>query len=157
MALILSVITLAALYYPPQLLISYVKTIPDITTQTLINQLLNPIIPTLGILTATLVFSTIILRKTRIEGPSLILLGLTLLVYSYFIFHGGNINLKIPVIEIQRTLGQNIPINVQAELTVHTTTLMIASMISSLILLIKGTMLTTTRTMKTQCARANSD
>ncbi|MCX6649848.1 MAG: hypothetical protein NTV61_10765 [Candidatus Bathyarchaeota archaeon] len=155
-AITLSAVTLAALYYAPQVLINYTKMIPDATTQNIINQLIDPKTPTIGILTAAIVFLTITLRKTRIEGPSLICLGLSLLAYGYTLFHGGNLSLQIPVTEIQQSLGANIPLDIQAQLAINITTLMIASMITPILLLIKGALLTATRTVKTQHPTAQS-
>jgi hypothetical protein len=150
LALTLSVVTFAALYYAPQLLNNYAKTIPEPAIQNLINQLISPLTPYLGILTTILVFLTITLRKTRIEGPSLIFLGLSLLVYWNVLFCSGNINIQIPVTEIPWTMGINVPLNITAQLTINTITFMLALIITPMLLIIKGALLTATRTLKTQ-------
>ena len=148
-ALILSSLSLAVLYFVPRVLIDYMSSgIPDAQLQGLINQLLDQRTPTLGILVSILVLATMTLRKTKLEGPLLICLGAFLITYSYILLHGGTVDLQIPVIEIQRSLGINIPISIQAHLSVNITTLMLASMCPPLLIIVKGAILTSSRLRK---------
>ncbi|MGD0805048.1 MAG: hypothetical protein ABSA11_13360 [Candidatus Bathyarchaeia archaeon] len=141
-AILLSVFSLAALYILPRALIDYTSTeIPNAQLLALINQLLDPRIPTLGILASLLVLATMMLRKTKLEGPFLILLGASLITYSYVLLHGGTIDIQIPVTQIQSALEINIPMSIQANLSLNITTLMLTSMCPPLLIIVKGTLL----------------
>jgi hypothetical protein len=139
-ALLLSALSLAALYYLPEAILGYVSTAaPDAQLQGLTNQLLDARIPPLGILISLLVLATVTLRRTRLEGPLLILLGATLITYSYILLHGGTVDVQIPVTEIQ---ALNTPINIQTHLTLNIATLMLTSMCPPILIIFKGAILT---------------
>jgi hypothetical protein len=148
-ALLLSSFSLVALYFVPRVLIDYLSSgIPDAQLLGLLNQLLDQRAPTLGILVSILVLVTVTLRKTKLEGPLLICLGASLITYSYILLHGGTVNLQIPAAEIQRSLGINIPMSIQAHLSVNITTLMLASVCPPLLIIVKGAILTSSRLRK---------
>jgi uncharacterized protein (DUF983 family) len=64
------------------------------------------------------------------------------------LLHGGTINIQIPATEIQESLGINIPMNIQASLHLNITTLMLASMSTAILIMIKGTILATSHLRK---------
>jgi hypothetical protein len=149
-ALILSSLSLLVLYLIPRFLLDYASTtIPDTQTQSLVNQLLDSRILTLGILVPLIVLFTITLRKSKLEGPLLIGLGATLITYSYLLLQGGVVNLQIPAAAIQNILRINLPIRLQAHLSLDITTLMLVSMLAPLLLVVKGSILTASRFRKT--------
>ncbi len=156
-ALLLSSLSLTALYLFPRFIIDYTSNaIPDTQIQGLVNQLLDPRIPTLGIIASALVFITITLRKTKIEGPLLIFLGATLITYSYVLLQGGTVNFQIPATAIQNSLGINTAISIQAHLSLNITTLMVASMSTPLLIIVKGSILTFSRLRRSKIDVAQS-
>ena len=144
-ALFLASLSLVALYLAPRALINYLKEIPDAQLQSLMNQLLDPMIPTLGLIVSAFVLVTVTLRKTKAEGPLLICLGASLIYFWYTLFHGGTITLPIPVTEYQQAMGVNVPMSIQAAVTVNLTTLMLAAMSTPLLIIAKGALLTRAR------------
>ncbi len=147
-ALFLASLSLAALYLAPRALIKYLKVIPDAQLQSLINQLLDPRITTIGLIVSAFVLITVTLRKTKVEGPLLICLGVSLLSFWYILFHGGTIILPIPMTEVQQAMGINVPMNIQANVIVNLTTLMLAAMSTPLLIIVKGVLLTLARFLK---------
>lgn len=140
-ALFLASLSLAALYLAPMALINYLKVIPDAQLQSLINQLLDQRLPTIGLIVSALVLFTVTLRKTKIEGPLLICLGASLLSFWYILFHGGTITLPIPVTEFQQAMGVNVPMSIQGNVTVNLTALMLAAVSTPLLIVVKGVLL----------------
>jgi hypothetical protein len=148
-ALILFSLSLAVLYFIPSALLDLTSTrIPNAQLLALINQLLDPRIPTIGILSSFLVLATMMLRKTKLEGPLLILLGASLITYSYVLLHGGTIDIQIPVTQIQNALEINIPMTIQASLSLSIVALMLASMCPPIFIIFKGAILTASRFRK---------
>jgi hypothetical protein len=144
-ALFLASLSLAALYLAPRALITYLKVIPDAQLQSLMNQMLDQRLPTIGLIVSAIVLLTVTLRKTRIEGPLLICLGASLLSFWYILFHGGTISLPVPVTEIQRAMGVNVPMSIQANVTVNLTALMLAAVSNPLLIVAKGVLLSVSR------------
>jgi hypothetical protein len=144
-ALFLASLSLAVLYIAPVALKNYLKVIPDAQLQNLINQLLDPRIPTVGVIASALVLVTVTLRNTKAEGPLLICLGVSLLSFAYILFHGGSIILPIPMTEVQKAMGINVPLSIQAIVTVNITTLMLVAMSAPLLIIVKGALLTRAR------------
>ena len=144
-ALFLASLSLAALYLAPRALVNYLKVIPDAQLQSLINQLLDPRIPTMGLIVSAFVLVTVTLRKTKIEGPLLICLGASLLSFWYILFHGGTITLPIPVTEVQQAMGINVPMSIEANVAVNSTTLMLAAMSTPILIIAKGVLLSVSR------------
>jgi hypothetical protein len=144
-ALFLASLSLAALYLAPRALITYLKVIPDAQLQSLMNQLLDPMIPAIGLIVSAFVLVTVTLRKTKVEGPLLICLGVSLIYFWYTLFHGGTITLPIPMTEVQQAMGINMPMSIQATVTANLTTLMLAAMSTPLLIIAKGALLTRAR------------
>ena len=144
-ALFLACLSLATLYLAPRALIDYSRLIPDAKLKGLVNQLLDSRSPILGILVSASVLATVTLRKTKLEGPLLICMGASLLSFWYIFFHGGTITLPLPVTELQQAIGFNAPMSIQANVTANLTTLMLAAMLPSLLLIAKGAILTAAR------------
>jgi len=144
-ALFLSALSLTVLYIAPITIMNYLNGIPSTQLQSLMRQLLVPTVVYIGLIVSALVLITVTLRKTRLEGPILIGLGVFLLAYWYIIFHGGTLTISIPVTEIQQALGYNVPVSIAASVTVNLTTLMLASMLTPLIIIVKGALLTAER------------
>ena len=147
-ALILSALSLAVLYLAPRALMDYSRGIPNAQLRVLMNQVLDPTTLSLGLLVSALVFVTVTFRKTRLEGPLLIILGASLLSFWYILFHGGTINLQIPATEIQRAQDINMPMSIRANVTANFTTLMLASIFPALLIIAKGALLTAARLRK---------
>ena len=147
-ALLLSVLSLSALYIAPRALMDYMRSIPDAQLQSLMNQLLNPTVLSLGLLVSALVFIMVTLRKTRLEGPLLICLGAALLSFWYLFLHGGTITVPIPVAEAQQAMGFNVPMSIQADVTADVATLMLAAMCPAILIISKGALLTAARLRK---------
>ena len=148
-ALLLAAFSLTALYFVPRILIDYASSaITEAQLMSLINQLFDSRALTLGILTSVIVLLTITLRKTKLEGPLLICLGALLITYSYILLQGGTMNLQIPATEIQESLGINIPMSVQAHLSLNISTLMLVSLCPPILIIIKGAILTFSRLRK---------
>ncbi len=144
-ALFLAFLSLAALYLVPRALIDYSRLIPDAKLKGLVNQLLDSRSSILGILVSVSVLATVTLRKTKGEGPLLICMGVSLLSFWYISFHGGAITLPLPVTELQQAIGFNAPMSIQANVTTNLTTLMLAAMLPSLFIIVKGVILTAAR------------
>lgn len=144
-ALFLASLSLAALYLAPRALINYLKVIPDAQLQSLMDQLLDPRIPTIGLIVSAFVLVTVTLRKTKAEGPLLICLGASLLSFWYILLHGGTITFPIPMTEVQQAMGINVPMSIQANVTINLTTLMLAAMSTPLLIMVKGALLTRAR------------
>jgi hypothetical protein len=144
-ALFLASLSLSALYLAPVALINYLKVIPDAQLQSFINQLLDPRLPIIGLIATAFVLLPMTLRKTNAEGPLLICLGISLLSFAYILFHGGTITLPIPMTEVQKSMGVNVPTSIQATVTVNITTLMLAAMSTPLLIIVKGVLLTRAR------------
>jgi len=148
-AILLFALTLAALYILPVVLQNYVITgIPNAQIMAIATQALDPKTPTIGILASLLVLTTVMLRKTKLEGPLLILLGASLITYSIVLLRGGTINIQIPVTEIQGLLEFNTPMNIQAAIHLNLTTLMLASMTAPVLIMIKGAILASSHLRK---------
>jgi hypothetical protein len=118
---------------------------PDAQLQSLMDQLLDPRIPTIGLIVSAFVLVTVTLRKTKAEGPLLICLGTSLLSIWYILFHGGTITLPIPMTEVQQAMGINMPMGIQAIVTINLTTLMLVAMSTPLLIIVKGALLTHAR------------
>jgi hypothetical protein len=140
-AIILAALTLATLYLIPRAIQLIIDQSNEPLLQTLLPQILNPVTPTIGVIISALVFATIIFRKTKVEGPMLILLGISLIGYSYILFHGGSISIPIPPTILQNVIGDQIPLDLTANVTIGLTTFMLASMITSFLIILKGTIL----------------
>ena len=149
-AIILAALTLVTLYLIPRAIQMIIAQSSDVQLQTLLPQILNPISPTIGVFASALVFASILLRKTKIEGPMLILLGISLIGYSYIFFQGGSINIQIPSSTLQNVINGQIPIDLTANLTIGLTTFMLASMITSILIIFKGAVLTYTRALNVE-------
>jgi hypothetical protein len=141
-AIILAALTLGILYLIPRAIQLIISQSNESQLQTLLPQILNPITPTIGVIIAALVFATIIFRKTKVEGPMLVLLGISLIGYSYIFFQGGSISIPIPPTILQNVIGDQIPVDLTANITIGLTTFMLASMITSALIILKGTILT---------------
>lgn len=148
-ALFLASLSLAALYLLPSAAISYIKLIQDVQLQSLLYQLFDARIMPIGILVSLLVFVTVTLRTTKAEGPLLILLGVSLLTYCFIFLHGGTIALPVPEAVIQKLIGQNLPITVQATITANIATLFLGAICPALLIIVKGALLIATRLRKT--------
>ena len=144
-AIMLAALTLVILYLMPRAIQLIIAQSSDAQLQSLLTQILNPIIPTIGVFTSALVFASILLRKTKLEGPMLILLGISLIGYSYILFQGGSINIQIPSSILQNVINDQIPIDLTANLTISLTTFMLVSMITSTLIIFKGAVLTYSR------------
>jgi hypothetical protein len=144
-ALFLASLSLTALYLAPRALVNYLKVIPDAQLQSLMNQLLDQRIPTIGLIVSAFVLVTVTLRKTKVEGPLLICLGASLLSFCYILLHGGTITLPIPMTEVQQAMGINVPMSIHATVTANITTMMLAAMSTSLLIIVKGALLTRAR------------
>jgi hypothetical protein len=141
-AIILAALTLTILYMIPRAIQSIITEGKNPQLLTLLDQILNPLTPTIGAVASVLVFAAMLLRRTRLEGPTLLILGASLIVYSYTFFQGGSINIQIPSTAIQQTINEKIPLTLTANLTINLTTIMLASMITSTLIILKGVMLT---------------
>ncbi len=93
------------------------------------SSLINPILPTIGLLIVALIFLASLLRGTKIYGILLMILGLTLASYVFVAFQGGTVSVTVPRGVIQ---------NVAANVTVQLTSLMLLLMIPSLLTIVKG-------------------
>jgi hypothetical protein len=141
-AIIVATLTLAILYLIPRAIQSIITENKDPQLLTLLDQVLKPMTPNIGAVASVLVFAAIILRRTKLEGPTLLILGASLITYSYMFFQGGSINIQIPSTAIQQTITEKIPLTLTANLTINLTTIMLASMITSTLIILKGAMLT---------------
>lgn len=147
-ALFLTSLSFAALYLLPRAALNYIKLIQDAQLQSLLTQLLDARILTIGILVSLLVLVTYTLRTTKAEGPLLILLGASLIAYWLILLHGGTITLPVPEVAIKELIGQQAPYAAQVNITAKITTLFLAAICPALLIIIKGALLTAARLKK---------
>jgi hypothetical protein len=75
------------------------------STMNLITGLFGPSLPTIGLVLGGLTFLGILLKSTKVEGGVLILNGLFYSLYTFFLFHGGTLNIGIPAGLVQGISG----------------------------------------------------
>jgi hypothetical protein len=144
----LATLTLAVLYLTPRVIQMLIADVQAPELQTILNQLINPITPLIGAVASAFVCATILVRKTKMEGPMLLILGATLIAYSYTLFQGGSISIQIPTTNLQQIINENIPIDIAAKITINLSTIMLASMLTPLLIIVKGSVLTYNRYKK---------
>lgn len=148
-ALILFSLSCTVLFLAPRVAMDFSKGIENLQIQEMVNQLLDPVTPSIGLVVSVNVLLLVIIRRTKLEGPALICLGVGLFAYGYTLFHGGVILLQVPVTGLQQALGFNVPMSIQATITLGTATLMLASICPSILIIFKGVLLTVMRFRKT--------
>jgi hypothetical protein len=144
----LATLTLAVLYLAPRAIQIVIADVPEPELQTILNQFIDPITPVIGAVASALVCATIRARKTKMEGPMLILLGATLIAYSFTLFQGGSIPIQIPTANLQQVIHEKIPIDISAGITINLSTIMLTSMLTPLLIIVKGSVLTYTQFKK---------
>ncbi len=154
-AIILATLTLAVLYLTPRALQLVIADVSEPELQTILNQFIDPITPLIGAIASALVCATILVRKTKLEGPMLLLLGATLLVYSYTLFQGGSIPIQIPTTTLLQVINEKIPIDIAVNITIDLSTIMLASMLTPLLIIVKGSLLIYTSLRRTRVLPAN--
>jgi hypothetical protein len=102
----------------------------------LVDSLVSPGLPLVGIAVAALVFVGVFLRGTKAYGPVLVVLGLALLAYVYALFQGGTVHVTIPQLSQYAASGS---------IAVDLTDLMYLFMVPAVLTLLKGVVLTATK------------
>ena len=141
-AIMLATLTLAVLYLIPRALQLVIAEVQEPELQTILNQFIDPITPIIGAVASALVCATILFRKTRMEGIMLLFLGITLIAYSYTLFQGGSIHIQIPTTTLQQVINEKIPVDIAAKITINFSTIMLTSMLTPLLIICKGLVLT---------------
>jgi hypothetical protein len=139
---IASAITLILLTVLPSIVSSVTGPVFIIkSVDSIIGQVLNPIVPVLGAIVSLLILTSILLRKSRIEGPLLISLGAATLLYFYVLQSGGitRINITPNLLEISKIT--EISIKVNASISLNSVTLLILVAITSVLIVVKGIIL----------------
>ena len=144
-AIVLAAFTLVLLYVVPTVIGLVATSISQPKLRAVLSHILVPTLPAAGIIASVLVFTVITLRKTRFEGPMLLLLGTSLIAYLFLLFHGGSLIIDVPNFSSQQFLSGGIPVDVELSMMVNLMTLMLASMITPILILIKGLLLTARR------------
>lgn len=62
----------------------------------ILDSIINPNLPTLGLLLAFLVFDETLSKGTKVHGLFVLALGVSFILYIYLLFQGGTISLEIP-------------------------------------------------------------
>jgi hypothetical protein len=137
--LLMASLTVILLYLIPKILsTSFTKGEETGELALILSQIINPYTNILVVAVALLVLLTILLRKTRAEGPMLIGLGTLLFLYFYSLLHGGIINITFPesLLDFARIIGINIRMNIT--LQVNITAIMILFSLPSIMIIAKG-------------------
>ena len=111
------------------------------SVNSVIWQVLNPIIMVIGVIVSILVLSSLILRKSRLEGPTLIGLGAATFLYFFLLVGGGMTRINIAPQSLDLSQITSLPIKVNASISVNSVTLLILLSIISLTLIVKGILL----------------
>jgi len=95
----------------------------------ILDSIINPNLPTLGLLLAFLVFAETLSKGTKVHGFFVLALGIAFLSYIYLLFQGGTISLEIP---------EGIFPSLTLKLSIDVSLLMYLFMLPFLLLAIKG-------------------
>lgn len=147
-AVLLSAFSLSVLYLVPGLLMDLLSTIEVGPFRSILTQLIEPGFPSVGIVVSVLVFSVMMLRRTKLEGPLLIGLGVALFAYWYIAFSGGTMVLSIPETSVENLMSSGIPVEIEAHATINLTSIMLSLMITPILVTGKGILLSFIRFSK---------
>lgn len=131
-----AVILLILSYIPanlPALLSPHIPLKMRPAVNALLSALIDPALPSIGLIITLLISLSILLRGSKVYGPLQIMLGLSFTAYIYLLFQGGLIDITIPEGIIPTLYG-----TVRLQLS----TLMVLFILPGLLTALKGIIIT---------------
>ena len=137
LAAVFAVLAALLFYYVPASIGSFAKSLGGAsnasTVESVVNSLVSPNLPMIGLAAAAMVFVGVLLRGSRVYGPILVVTGAVFLAYVYVAFQGGTISLDIP---------QGQQLSLAGSVSIGLSGLMFLFMLAPLLTIVKGVVLT---------------
>lgn len=136
---IAALVTFVVFYYVPANLPGFASALLGSGSSTagetvsgFLKSLINPNLPTVGLLLTVFVFIGVVIRGTRAYGAVVIVDGLLFAVYVYLAFQGGTISISLP---------SGLPSSAAGTVAIGASTLMYIFLIAPLLTMVKGSLI----------------
>lgn len=136
---ITALVTFVVFYYVPANLPSFASGILGSASSTaggvvsgFLKSLINPDLPTVGLLLTLAVFVGVLIRGTRVYGAVVLANGVLFAAYVYLAFQGGTVSITLP---------SGLPSSAAGTIVIGASTLMYVFLLAPILAMVKGALI----------------